>query len=49
MMVDGEAASMAHSLRGQIESGNTYYLGGKWKELGCIGSQTIFTFYGPAF
>ncbi|CAM9824288.1 unnamed protein product [Rangifer tarandus platyrhynchus] len=28
VMVDGEAASMAHSLRGQIESGDTYYLGG---------------------
>ncbi|XP_065735076.1 contactin-associated protein-like 3 isoform X4 [Phocoena phocoena] len=26
--VDGEAASMAHSLRGQIDSGDTYYLGG---------------------
>ena len=49
VMVDGEAASMAHSLRGQIESGDTYYLGGKWKELGCIGGQTIFTFYAPAF
>ncbi|KAK2507712.1 hypothetical protein MC885_005556 [Smutsia gigantea] len=29
VMVDGEAASMAHSLHGQIDSGNTYYLGGK--------------------
>lgn len=29
VMVDGEAASMAHSLRGQIDSGDTYYLGGK--------------------
>ena len=29
VMVDGEAASTAHSLRGQIESGDTYYLGGK--------------------
>ncbi|KAB0368736.1 hypothetical protein FD755_019770, partial [Muntiacus reevesi] len=28
VMVDGEAASVAHSLRGQIESGDTYYLGG---------------------
>ncbi|XP_020928483.1 contactin-associated protein-like 3 isoform X3 [Sus scrofa] len=28
VMVDGEAASMAHSLRGPIESGDTYYLGG---------------------
>ncbi|KAB0363024.1 hypothetical protein FD754_007180, partial [Muntiacus muntjak] len=28
VMVDGEAASMAHSLHGQIESGDTYYLGG---------------------
>ncbi|XP_029058868.1 contactin-associated protein-like 3 isoform X5 [Monodon monoceros] len=28
VMVDGEAASMAHSLRGQIDSGDTYYLGG---------------------
>ncbi|XP_061055350.1 contactin-associated protein-like 3 isoform X4 [Eubalaena glacialis] len=26
--VDSEAASMAHSLRGQIDSGDTYYLGG---------------------
>lgn len=29
VMVDGEAASMAHSLHGPIESGDTYYLGGK--------------------
>ncbi|XP_059957276.1 contactin-associated protein-like 3 isoform X4 [Mesoplodon densirostris] len=28
VMVDGEAASMAHSLHGQIDSGDTYYLGG---------------------
>ncbi|XP_057354459.1 contactin-associated protein-like 4 isoform X3 [Manis pentadactyla] len=27
VMVDGEAASVAGSLRGQIDSGNTYYLG----------------------
>lgn len=49
VMVDGEAASMAHSLRGPIESGDTYYLGGKWKELGYIGNQTIFIFPAPAF
>ena len=29
VMVDGEAASVAHSLRGRIDSGDTYYLGGK--------------------
>lgn len=29
VMVDGEAASVAHSLRGKIDSGDTYYLGGK--------------------
>ncbi|CAK7301499.1 Contactin-associated protein-like 3 [Vulpes lagopus] len=28
VMVDGEAASVAHSLRGKIDSGDTYYLGG---------------------
>ncbi|XP_074211666.1 contactin-associated protein-like 3 isoform X1 [Camelus bactrianus] len=28
LTVDGEAASMAHALRGQIDSGDTYYLGG---------------------
>ncbi|XP_032283575.1 contactin-associated protein-like 3 isoform X2 [Phoca vitulina] len=28
VMVDGEAASGAHSLRGQIDSGDIYYLGG---------------------
>ncbi|XP_058551846.1 contactin-associated protein-like 3 isoform X3 [Neofelis nebulosa] len=28
VMVDGEAASVAHSLRGRIDSGDTYYLGG---------------------
>ncbi|XP_047550632.1 contactin-associated protein-like 3 [Lutra lutra] len=28
VMVDGEVASVAHSLRGQIDSGDTYYLGG---------------------
>ncbi|XP_064436093.1 contactin-associated protein-like 3 isoform X2 [Mirounga angustirostris] len=28
VMVDGEAASVAHSLRGQIDSGDIYYLGG---------------------
>ncbi|XP_032705861.1 contactin-associated protein-like 3, partial [Lontra canadensis] len=28
VMVDGEAASVVHSLRGQIDSGDTYYLGG---------------------
>uniref|UniRef100_A0A8C7EX76 Contactin-associated protein-like 3 n=1 Tax=Neovison vison TaxID=452646 RepID=A0A8C7EX76_NEOVI len=28
VMVDGEAASVAHSLHGQIDSGETYYLGG---------------------
>ncbi|XP_044095332.1 contactin-associated protein-like 3 isoform X3 [Neovison vison] len=28
VMVDGEAASVSHSLRGQIDSGDTYYLGG---------------------
>lgn len=32
VMVDGVAASMAHSLSGQIDLGDNYYLGGKWKE-----------------
>uniref|UniRef100_A0A8D1Y7Y7 Contactin-associated protein-like 3 n=1 Tax=Sus scrofa TaxID=9823 RepID=A0A8D1Y7Y7_PIG len=32
VMVDGEAASMAHSLRGPIESGDTYYLGALYEQ-----------------
>ncbi|XP_036760340.2 contactin-associated protein-like 3 isoform X2 [Manis pentadactyla] len=32
VMVDGEAASVAGSLRGQIDSGNTYYLGALYEQ-----------------
>uniref|UniRef100_A0A8C3VWN7 Contactin associated protein-like 3 n=1 Tax=Catagonus wagneri TaxID=51154 RepID=A0A8C3VWN7_9CETA len=50
VMVDGEAASMAHSLRGQIDSGDTYYLGGKSgesKSFHCSHAQGTISNFSP--
>uniref|UniRef100_A0A8D1BL17 Contactin-associated protein-like 3 n=1 Tax=Sus scrofa TaxID=9823 RepID=A0A8D1BL17_PIG len=52
VMVDGEAASMAHSLRGPIESGDTYYLGDAhldhdqmWEVVMCLSSSRCLPSY----
>lgn len=44
VMVDGEAATVAHSLRGRIDSGDTYHWGGKWKELALLVSKPFLSF-----